>query len=87
MVLREQTGPWSGYTGPNSPLYSTCQPPGNKISIADAVTTYVRAGFQQNHITIGSPFYSYSFLVKSPPRSSTCSDGSTTITYQTVSKA
>ncbi|GAA5846225.1 hypothetical protein JCM3766R1_000755 [Sporobolomyces carnicolor] len=85
IMTYDVTGPWSGYTGPNSPLYSTCQPPGNKISIADAVTTYVRAGFQQNHITIGSPFYSYSFLVKSPPRSSTCSDGSTTITYQTPS--
>ncbi|GAA6026095.1 hypothetical protein JCM11491_003278 [Sporobolomyces phaffii] len=76
IMTYDVTGPWSGFTGPNSPLYSTCQPPGNKISIADAVTTYVKAGFQQNHITIGSPFYSYSFYVKAPLVSTTCSDGS-----------
>jgi GH18 family chitinase len=79
------TGDFSGYTGPGSPLYSTCQPPGNKVSIADAVTTYIRAGFQPNHITIGSPFYSYSWFVKAPLVSTTCDDGTTTITGQFVS--
>ncbi|GAA5882797.1 hypothetical protein JCM16303_002462 [Sporobolomyces ruberrimus] len=82
IMTYDVTGPWSGYTGPNSPLFSTCQPAGNKLSIADAVTTYVRAGFQGNHITVGAPFYSYSFYVKSPLVSTKCSDGSTTITAQ-----
>ncbi|GAA6064026.1 hypothetical protein JCM10212_004258 [Sporobolomyces blumeae] len=82
IMTYDVTGPWSGYSGPNSPLYSTCQPPGNKISIADAVNLYVRAGFMPNHITIGSPFYSYSFLVKAPLVSQTCSDGSTSILAQ-----
>ncbi|GAA5910586.1 glycoside hydrolase family 18 protein [Sporobolomyces salmoneus] len=82
IMTYDVTGPWSGYTGPNSPLYSTCQPPGNKLSIADAVTTYFKAGFQQNHLTIGAPFYSYSYYVKSPLVPQTCSDGSTSITGQ-----
>ncbi|GAA5923752.1 glycoside hydrolase family 18 protein [Sporobolomyces koalae] len=82
IMTYDVTGPWSGYTGPNSPLYSTCQPPNNKISINDAITTYLRTGFTQNHITIGAPFYSYSFYVKSPLVSQKCSDGSTSIVTQ-----
>ncbi|GAA5956258.1 hypothetical protein JCM3765_005608 [Sporobolomyces pararoseus] len=82
IMTYDVTGPWSGYTGPNAPLTSTCQPPGNKLSIADSVATYQKTGFQANHITIGSPFYSYSFYVKAPLTSMACSDGTTTITAQ-----
>ncbi|GAA5831452.1 hypothetical protein JCM5353_005727 [Sporobolomyces roseus] len=82
IMTYDVTGPWSGYSGPNSPLFSTCQPPGNKISINDAINIYTKAGFQGNHITIGAPFYAYSFYVESPLVATTCSDGTTTITAQ-----
>ncbi|GAA5935977.1 hypothetical protein JCM1841_006589 [Sporobolomyces salmonicolor] len=76
------TGTWSGFTGPNAPLYGTCEPASNPYNIQSGVNIYIQAGFQPNHVLFGFPGYSYSYYVTPPLKSTTCSDGSTSTLYQ-----
>ncbi|GAA5975089.1 hypothetical protein JCM11641_000028 [Rhodosporidiobolus odoratus] len=80
------TGTWSGYTGPNTPLYSTCAPADNKFSIDSGIRLYSAAGFSTAHMLIGFPAYSYSYYVTSPLAKTTCTDGTTSTLYQYPTK-
>ncbi|GAA5899071.1 hypothetical protein JCM6882_004609 [Rhodosporidiobolus microsporus] len=75
------TGTWSGYTGPNAPLTSKCQPANNPYSITYAMSLFNSFGFGSNHLLIGFPAYSYSYYVSLPFTQTTCSDGTTSTLY------
>ncbi|GAA6010212.1 hypothetical protein JCM10207_005669 [Rhodosporidiobolus poonsookiae] len=81
LMTYDITGTWSGFTGPNAPLYSTCAPASNQLSIDSAVRLYTAAGFVANHIIIGIPYYSYAYYVTTLTQK-TCPDGTTTTMYQ-----
>ncbi|XP_066245605.1 acidic mammalian chitinase-like [Euwallacea similis] len=59
-------GPWSSYTGENSPLYaSSIESDWEKshLNVASAATNWVNAGAPKNRLAIGTAFYGRSFTL------------------------
>lgn len=55
-------GPWDNYTDFNAPLYTpTGSSPRYKASVDSSVRAWMSAGFPQNKIVMGVPFYGYMY--------------------------
>lgn len=59
-------GTWDQYADFNAPLYSPTEPsPQYKISVSDAIATYVNAGAPRSKLILGMPFYGHQYSVTS----------------------
>jgi len=62
IMAYDDVGPsWSTTSGPNAPLYSTCNPSGYTKSVDSAVKVWIAAGFQAKQLVVGLPAYGYGY--------------------------
>ncbi|KAH9822234.1 family 18 glycoside hydrolase [Melampsora americana] len=50
--------------GPNAPLFDTCNDPGMKYSVSQAIKTWTSTGFPASQILLGIPSYGYQYQLE-----------------------
>ncbi|KAH9817266.1 family 18 glycoside hydrolase [Melampsora americana] len=79
---------WAKFSGPNAPLYDTCNDPTNKYSGKAAVSTWTSTGFPASKILLGVPSYGYGYTTLASNLKSTQFSGEgsgSSMYYQQVS--
>lgn len=64
-------GPWTGYTGQNSPLYkSSIESPYEKrhLNLNSSVTNWIKEGAPKEKINAGIPFYGRQYILTDPEK-------------------
>lgn len=72
--------------GPNAPQFDTCNDPGNKFSVEQAINTWTSSGFPASQILLGLPAYGYKYTMLDSDLKPTTFSGQSNLTSLYFSK-